>query len=73
MSPEEAVLTHRDVRGRLLLPVHWGTFNLAQHAWNQPAEAVTSAAAKLGVALVIPKIGECVDPAAPAQGEPWWR
>jgi L-ascorbate metabolism protein UlaG (beta-lactamase superfamily) len=73
MSPEEAVRVHQDVRGRLLLPVHWGTFNLAFHAWNQPAEAVSAAAAAQGVALAIPRPGEWVDVAAPPVLQPWWR
>jgi L-ascorbate metabolism protein UlaG (beta-lactamase superfamily) len=73
MSPEEAVQVHQDVRGRLLLPVHWGTFNLAFHAWNQPAEAVRTAAAAHGVALVIPRPGEWVDLAGPPSLEAWWR
>jgi len=73
MSPEEAVQTHLDVRGRLMLPVHWGTFNLGYHAWNQPAEAAVSAATARGVSLVVPRIGEWVDSAAPPRFNPWWR
>ncbi len=44
ITPEEAVQVFLDVRGKLLLPVHWGTFNLAFHAWNDPAERVLAAA-----------------------------
>ena len=39
MAPEEAVQAHGDVRGAALLPVHWGTFNLAFHAWDEPIGA----------------------------------
>jgi L-ascorbate metabolism protein UlaG (beta-lactamase superfamily) len=73
MSPEEAVQVHREVRGKLLVPVHWGTFNLGLHAWNQPADAVSAAAASQGVALAIPRPGEWVDVAAPPALQPWWR
>jgi L-ascorbate metabolism protein UlaG (beta-lactamase superfamily) len=31
MDPEEAVQAHGDLGGRVLLPVHWATFNLAFH------------------------------------------
>ena len=36
MFPEEAVAAHLDLRGGLLIPVHWATFNLALHDWAEP-------------------------------------
>ena len=75
MDPEELVRAHVDVRGGLLVPVHWGTFNLAFHDWNEPAARVTTAAQKRGVRLVIPRPGEMVEPTAPPVPAPveWWR
>jgi L-ascorbate metabolism protein UlaG (beta-lactamase superfamily) len=74
MTPEEAVQTHLDVRGRMLLPVHWGTFNLGYHAWNQPAAAVTAAAVARGVNLLIPRPGEWVEPGAASPPlDRWWQ
>ena len=68
-----------DVRGKLLLPVHWGTFNLAFHAWNDPAERVLAAAQSAGAHLVVPRPGEIVTPsltensAPPPAVDAWWR
>ena len=73
MTPEEAVQAHLDLGGRLLLPVHWGTFNLAFHAWNEPAERVVAAARKTGVSLAVPRPGEWVELAGPQPTAPWWR
>ena len=79
MTPEEAVQTNSDVRGKLLLPVHWGTFNLAFHAWNEPADRVVAAARSAGAPLVVPRPGEFVEPAQIAEQaaertiQPWWR
>lgn len=73
MTPEEAVQVFHDVRGGLMLPVHWGTFNLAYHDWNQPADAALAAAQAHGVPLVIPRPGEFVDVASPPKVETWWR
>jgi len=73
MDPEQAVQVNRDLGGGLLMPVHWGTFNLAYHAWNEPAERVLAAAQRAGVKLVVPRPGEQVDPAHPRPVEPWWR
>ena len=36
MPPEQAVQVHRDVRAKRMFPVHWSTFNLAFHAWDEP-------------------------------------
>ncbi len=76
MSPEEAVRAHRDVRGGLLLPVHWGTFNLAYHDWREPAERVLAAAQSGGVRIALPRLGEWVEPGGNAPAVPnaaWWR
>jgi L-ascorbate metabolism protein UlaG (beta-lactamase superfamily) len=73
MSPEEALKTHRDVRGRVLLPVHWGTFNLAYHDWHEPAERVLAAARKAGVTLALPRLGEWVEPPGTVPASAWWR
>jgi L-ascorbate metabolism protein UlaG (beta-lactamase superfamily) len=73
MSPEEAVRTHVDLGGKLLVPVHWGTFNLAFHAWNAPADEALAAALNRGVAIAIPRPGQWVEPASPPRLETWWR
>jgi L-ascorbate metabolism protein UlaG (beta-lactamase superfamily) len=71
MTPEEGVATHRAVRGELLIPVHWCTFNLAMHSWSEPVERLLAAADGLKVA--VPKPGQAldVDEAPPPDG--WWR
>lgn len=44
LTPEQAVDANAKLRGSVLLPIHWGTFNLAMHAWDEPAERVVAAA-----------------------------
>jgi len=73
LTPAEAVQVHLDVGGRFLLPIHWGTFNLAFHAWDWPAEEVLSAAQARGVALAIPRPGQLVEPERPPAIDAWWR
>ena len=62
----------------MLLPVHWGTFNLAFHPWDEPAERVLEAARVAGVRVVLPRPGEPVEPDAspatvPEPIDAWWR
>ncbi|CAM5793823.1 MAG: MBL fold metallo-hydrolase [Burkholderiales bacterium] len=56
-----------------LLPVHWGTFALALHDWDQPAERLLELAPHAGVHLVMPRLGEAVQPAQAERVRPWWR
>jgi len=72
MGPEQAVEAHRMVRGGLMLPVHWGTFNLANHSWTEPAERVLAAAGAAGVSVTLPRPGQIVDAAAPPALARWW-
>ncbi len=73
MLPEQTVQAHQDLRGRWLLPIHNGTFNLAFHPWQQPFERVLKAAAAQGVSVTTPRMGERVGLDALQPGEPWWR
>jgi L-ascorbate metabolism protein UlaG (beta-lactamase superfamily) len=72
LGPEQAVAAHRAVRGNVLFPVHWGTFDLALHTWVEPIERVLAAARAANVTVVSPKPGQSIDPLAPPPTERWW-
>jgi L-ascorbate metabolism protein UlaG (beta-lactamase superfamily) len=72
IGPEQAVIAHGLVRGKVMLPVHWGLFALAYHTWTEPPERVWVAARTHGATLVLPRPGEPVDPEAPRPPERWW-
>lgn len=38
LGPAHALEAHALLGGGALLPVHWGTFSLAMHAWDEPVE-----------------------------------
>ncbi|HEY1101478.1 MAG TPA: MBL fold metallo-hydrolase, partial [Myxococcota bacterium] len=40
LGPEQAVTAHQMVRGKVLLPIHWGLWVLAMHGWTEPMERV---------------------------------
>ncbi|MGE5413340.1 MAG: MBL fold metallo-hydrolase [Syntrophomonadaceae bacterium] len=75
MTPEEVVQAHVDLRGRLLMPIHWGTFNLAFHDWNEPALRASAAASQRSVPLMLPRPGRMVEPARSGSlaNDDWWR
>jgi len=73
LGPENALEAHALLGGGVLLPVHWGTFALAMHDWDQPAEVLVELAPKRDVQLLMPRLGEPVEPAQAAPVTPWWR
>ncbi|MBK0393951.1 MBL fold metallo-hydrolase [Ramlibacter algicola] len=73
MTPEQAVQVHRDVRGKRMVPVHWATFNLAYHDWDEPIRRTGAAASKAGVELATPQLGEWVDVGQPPPTVRWWE
>lgn len=77
MTPEEGVRAHLDLQGGdaagVLLPIHWGTFNLAPHAWAEPGEWMKDVAEGAGQAVAFPRPGEPFEPTGKVPGEPWWR
>ena len=73
LGPENALKALALLGGGVFLPVHWGTFALAMHAWDQPAEALLELAPKTGAQLVMPRLGEAVEPAHAERVHPWWR
>jgi len=73
LGPEHALEALSLLGGGKLLPVHWGTFNLALHAWDEPAETLLRLAPQKNAQLVMPHIGESVEPARAEQVTPWWR
>jgi L-ascorbate metabolism protein UlaG (beta-lactamase superfamily) len=73
LGPENALRAHALIGGGPFLPIHWGTFSLAMHAWDQPAEVLFEQGAKSGVQLLMPRLGEPLEPAHGFSVQPWWR
>ena len=72
IGPEQAIEAHGWLRGKVLLPVHWGLFNLAMHGWTEPIERALVAADAAHATLLTPRPGQAVEPEAPPARERWW-
>jgi L-ascorbate metabolism protein UlaG (beta-lactamase superfamily) len=73
MTPEDGVATHIDVQGGLMVPVHWGTFNLALHDWSEPVDRTWAEAKARGAKLAVPRPGERIDVDNPPAVDGWWQ
>ena len=78
MGPDGAAKAYKDLGGPekagLLMPIHWGLFNLALHGWRQPMERMMELAQAEGLPLWSPQPGV---PSEVTPGErlfsPWWH
>jgi L-ascorbate metabolism protein UlaG (beta-lactamase superfamily) len=73
LGPQNALEALGLLGGGAFLPVHWGTFSLAMHAWDQPAEALLELGPKAGAQILMPRLGEPAEPLHGDRIEPWWR
>jgi N-acyl-phosphatidylethanolamine-hydrolysing phospholipase D len=49
VSPEESVRAFEDLRGHLLVPMHWGTFELNREPFGEPPDRLRRAAQRRGL------------------------
>jgi L-ascorbate metabolism protein UlaG (beta-lactamase superfamily) len=73
LGPKGALEALSLLGGGSFLPVHWGTFDLALHAWDEPAETLLSLAPGRNVPLLMPRLGEPLEPSRVQAVDPWWR
>lgn len=75
MFPAQTARAHLEVRGNVLMPIHWGAFSLAMHSWYDPVRQLTEEAKQRGIPLTTPKLGEPVQIGAsePYPTEAWWQ
>ncbi len=73
LGPENALRAQPLLGGDVLLPIHWGTFNLGLHAWDAPVEELLVAAQGTKVRLALPVIGQSVQHGETPPSAPWWR
>jgi L-ascorbate metabolism protein UlaG (beta-lactamase superfamily) len=72
MQPEESLQAHQDLKGKAMMPVHNGTFDLAMHPWYEPFERLVVLAQAQGQVLVTAMMGERVD-LGNVKYAHWWR
>jgi L-ascorbate metabolism protein UlaG (beta-lactamase superfamily) len=73
MGPEKAIEAHLALRGKLLLPIHWGLFNLAFHPWREPVERLTALAEWKNIPLLLPKPGSPTEVTGASLNTFWWE
>lgn len=73
LGPENALKAFSLLGGGTLLPIHWGTFDLALHRWDEPIETLLRLGEPIGVKIVTPRLGRPIEPSRVDGPTPWWR
>jgi L-ascorbate metabolism protein UlaG (beta-lactamase superfamily) len=72
LTPEKAVAATAMLKGKIMVPIHWGTFDLGLHSWYEPIERFVKEAEKEKTRIITPKMGELVVPEN-YENMFWWR
>lgn len=72
LGPEQAVLAHQKLGGKVFFPMHWALLSLAAHSWTEPMERALLESKARGVTMVTPKPGQSVQPEAFTGYTKWW-
>jgi L-ascorbate metabolism protein UlaG (beta-lactamase superfamily) len=75
LGPEGAARAFKALGGKgLMMPIHWGLFDLALHGWRQPIERLCEIAAKEDISLWIPEPGRPTEVIRNVEvRSKWWR
>lgn len=73
LTPEDGIRVHVDLHGKVMIPVHWGTFDLAVHGWSDPVNRLWLEAKARDIALAVPCPGQRVDVDNPPAVDGWWQ
>ena len=58
--PDEVIQGFLDLKGKHLVPIHWGMLTLSLHNWYDPILESTSRAKKLNLSIFTPRLGQVV-------------
>ena len=71
--PSEVIQGFKDLKGKHLIPIHWGMFTLAMHNWYDPPVEIEKRAKKENINVLIPKIGQVIDMKFKPRLKSWWK
>ncbi|MEO6150725.1 MAG: MBL fold metallo-hydrolase, partial [Mucilaginibacter sp.] len=72
MGPDHASNAHIALQGKIMMPIHWGTFNLALHPWYEPIEKLVEFAKQKNIELFVPEPGKPTEVNGAYNSE-WWK
>ena len=72
LFPKEVIQTTQDVKAQILIPLHWGVFDLALHPWDESIIETVRLADEEGVEIMTPLMGQKIIPGQSVTSR-WWE
>ena len=73
-AAEQTVQAAIDTGAEWVIPVHWGTFCICNHAWDDSIIRFTTGASENGLNVATPRIGQTVSfENIDTFNEKWWE
>lgn len=73
MQASHTMQAHLDVQAEKLFPVHWSTYELFLHRWDEPVNDLIEEASMHGATLVTPMVGDSLDFSQAVTTDYWWK
>lgn len=73
LGPEQALMAFEMMDAEMIVPVHWGTFDLGLHGWTEPIRTFVASAEARGHRWAAPVPGGSIEPGLIEPREPWWE
>ncbi len=71
MTPEESVNAGKILNAKLVMPIHWGTFSISNHGWDDPIIRFARKVKEENMKYAVPRIGETFK-VEDEKIEEWW-
>jgi L-ascorbate metabolism protein UlaG (beta-lactamase superfamily) len=73
MMPHQSIQAHIDLQGKVLFPIHNGTFDLSFHAWYEPFEKIDLLAKEKNIDIRYPIMGKAIPILESIATTRWWE
>lgn len=73
MIPEESVRVGQILNAKMIMPMHWGSFHLAEHPWDDSIERFVLKAEQENMRYMTPMIGENIEYSNHITTDKWWK
>lgn len=73
MMPQDSIQAHKDLKGKVMFPIHNGTFDLSLHAWFEPFDKISALAQEHDIEIRFPKMGEPISLIKYTPTINWWK
>ncbi|ELH0900838.1 TPA: MBL fold metallo-hydrolase [Vibrio cholerae] len=73
MQAKHTVQAFRDLQAKKLLPIHWATYELFTHQWDEPIADLVKHCQEQSITLLTPMAGESLTMANHSESHAWWQ